>query len=137
MHHKMGKVISKAHALFLGFADQCFARQRDVPEDTNDWPKRLDLGEAQHIGGAVLAAPLLVKLLLLLVIGQKDRQLGCALHLCLGLLERFQYGALGQRIEILGPVVIIADNSDFKRQSGQRVVPSVAFSANFLAVSAS
>jgi hypothetical protein len=75
--------------------------------------------------------------MLLLVIGEQDREFRRPLDLGLGMLERFQNGAFGQRIEILRPVFIIADNGNIERQSGQRGFPSDAFSASFLAVSAS
>ena len=137
MHHKMGEVVVKRRPLVHGLALQCFARQRDIAQYPHHRTEGFDLRKAQHIGGRVLAPPLLVELLLLFVIGQQDGQFRRALELGLGLLECRQYGALGQSIEMLRPGVVIADDSDIERRSVQRTTPSVAFSASFFAVSAS
>jgi hypothetical protein len=75
--------------------------------------------------------------MLLSVVGQKNREFRRALELGLGLLEGFEHSTFGQGIEILRPVIVIADNGDIERRGGQRTTPSVAFSASFLAVSAS
>jgi len=137
MHHEMGKMLVQGNALLDRLALDRFAGQRDVAQNAGDRAERLDLGEAEHVGGAVLAAPLLVELVLLGVVGEQDRQLGCTLELGFGLLEGFEYGALGQRIEILRPGVIIADNGNLERGGAQRDAPSIALSASRLAVSAS
>ena len=114
MHDQMAKVISKTLAQIISFTHQRFTRHGDIAQNPHHRAKRLDLRKAQHIGGAVLAPPLLVQFVLLFVIGQQDRQLGCALDLGLALLERLQHRALGQRIDILRPIVVIADNGYFQ-----------------------
>ena len=55
----------KADAHFLGFLRHRLARQRDIAEETRNRRERLDLREAQHVGGFVEAAPLPVELALL------------------------------------------------------------------------
>ena len=137
MHHEMGEMVVEGRALVHGLALQRFARQGDVAQNANHWTEGFDLRKAQHIGGAVFAAPLLVQVVLFCVIGEQDRKFRRALDLGFRLLEGFEYGALGQRIEILRPSVVVADNGDFERRRCQRTTPSVAFSASFLAVSAS
>ncbi|GLQ12314.1 hypothetical protein GCM10007913_42470 [Devosia yakushimensis] len=130
-------MIGKALAQIRRFPLQRLARQRDIAQYADDRPEGLDLGKAQDIGRAVLAAPLLVELMLLFVIGEQDRQLRRPLDLGLGMFERLQNSAFGQRIEILRPAFIIADNGNIDRRIGQRLSPSEALSASFLAVSAS
>ena len=137
VHHQMGEMVLKTLAQFERLALESLAGERNVTQDPNDRAEGFDLGEAQHIGGAVLAAPLLVQLVLLGIVGEQDREFGRALELGFGLREGFEYSALGQRIEILRPGFVVADNGDIERRDGQRIIPSVAFSASFLAVSAS
>ena len=137
MHHKMGEVICERNPLLGSFAFQGFAREGDVAQNTYDCAEGLDLGKAQHVCGTVLAAPFAIETLLLLVVGEEDREFGRALELGTRLAKRLQNGTLGQRIKILRPLVVIPDNGNVERRRSQRTTPSVAFSASFLAVSAS
>ena len=115
MHHEMGEMIGETGALLARFALDGFARHGDIAQNADHRAKGLDLGEAEDIGRAVLATPLLVELVLLCIVGQDDGELCGALDLGLGLLERFQNSALGQRIKILRPSVVIADNGYLER----------------------
>lgn len=137
MHREMGEMIGKADALLDRLELKRLARHGDVAQNADYRVKGLNLGEAEHIGGAVLAAPLLVELTLFGVIGEHDSQFGRALDLGLGLLERSMDGALGQRINILRPGVVIADDGNLERRRGQRAASCIAFSVSRLAVSAS
>lgn len=133
--HEVGEMGLERDALLFRLARKGFAGEGDIAQKPGHRAERLDLGEAQDVGGLVDLAPVAVELPLLSVASEDDSDLGGAGDLRLRLAQGFEDCGFGDRLTIVGPALGVAKDGDFERDLPLRA--QRWFSAAFLAPSAS
>ena len=119
--HEVGEVVFEGDSLLRRLGFYRLAGKGDVTEEARYRAERLDLREAQDVGGLVDFAPIAVELALFGIAGEDDGDFGGASDFGPRLTQRFEDRGFGDGLEIAGPAFGVAKDGDLERDFAGRV----------------